>query len=69
MNRIKIVLSKQGRMQSFLCRELDKSPNTVSLWCTNKIQPSVQDLYKVAEILDCEVDELLVKKDELKDKK
>lgn len=69
MNRIKQVLNEQGRKQEYLSRELDKSSNTVSLWCTNKIQPSVQDLYKIAELLDCEVADLLVEKEKLKDKK
>jgi transcriptional regulator with XRE-family HTH domain len=69
MNRIKQVLNEQGRKQEYLSRELDKSSNTVSLWCTNKIQPSVSDLYRIAELLDCEVSELLVEKDQIKDKK
>lgn len=63
------MLNEQGRKQEYLSRELDKSSNTVSLWCTNKIQPSVSDLYRIAELLDCEVSELLVEKDQIKDKK
>jgi transcriptional regulator with XRE-family HTH domain len=44
---------------------LDKSANTVSLWCTNKIQPSVDDLYRIAKILDCKVSDLLLEEDEI----
>lgn len=69
MNRIKQVLNEQGRKQEYLSRELDKSSNTVSLWCTNKIQPSVSDLYRIAELLDCEVSDLLVEKDQIKEQK
>lgn len=68
MNRIKEVLKEQCRMQSYLCKELDKSSNTVSLWCRNKVQPSLPDLYRIADLLGCEVADLLVKKDQLKDK-
>ncbi|MCB9188036.1 MAG: helix-turn-helix transcriptional regulator [Flavobacteriales bacterium] len=67
MNRIQEILSEQGRMQSYLCRELGKSANTVSLWCRNKVQPSLQDLYKIAELLNCEVADLLIKRNKLKD--
>lgn len=66
MNRIKQILKEQGRMQEYLSRELDKSSNTVSLWCRNKVQPSVTDLYKIADLLDCEVADLLLEKDKVK---
>lgn len=69
MNRIKEVLREQGRKQEFLSIKLDKSSNTVSLWCTNKVQPSVQDLYRIAELLDCEVADLLVEKDQITNKR
>ncbi|MCF8432929.1 MAG: helix-turn-helix domain-containing protein [Crocinitomicaceae bacterium] len=59
----------QGRSQAFLCRTMDKSANTLSLWCNNKVQPSVQDLYRIAELLDCEVADLLVEKDQIINKK
>lgn len=66
MNKIKIVLKEQGRMQSYLAEKLSKSANTISLWCRNVVQPSVFELYRIADLLDCEIDELLVKKNELK---
>ncbi|MCF8417000.1 MAG: helix-turn-helix domain-containing protein [Crocinitomicaceae bacterium] len=69
MNRIKRILRMQGRSQAFLCRTMDKSANTLSLWCNNKVQPSVQDLYRIAELLDCEVADLLVEKDQIINKK
>lgn len=66
MNRLKDILHEQGRSQQFLCRQLDKSTNTVSLWCRNLVQPSVSDLYRIAELLDCEVSDLLKERKELK---
>lgn len=65
MNRIKNILRQQGRTQAYLCRMMDKSANTVSLWCTNKIQPSVDDLYRIAKILDCKVSDLLLEDEEI----
>jgi len=65
MNKIKEVLKKQGRMQSYLSDNLGKSANTISLWCRNVVQPSLNDLYKVAELLDCEVHELLTNREDV----
>ncbi len=65
MNRIKRILRQQGRTQAYLCRMLDKSANTVSLWCTNKVQPSVDDLYRISRLLDCKVSDLLLEEDEI----
>lgn len=68
MNQIKKVLKEQGRMQGYLSNKLEKSSNTISLWCNNKVQPSVQDLYRIAELLDCEVADLLLEKDQITNK-
>ena len=65
MNKIKEVLKKQGRMQSYLSDNLGKSANTISLWCRNVVQPSLKDLFKVAELLDCEVHELLNSREDI----
>jgi transcriptional regulator with XRE-family HTH domain len=65
MNRIKEVLKKQGRTQAFLCRKLDRSKNTISLWCRNEVQPSVNDLYRIAKLLDCKVAYLLLEEYEI----
>ena len=44
---------------------MKKSENTISLWALNKVQPSIEDLYKAADILSVEVTELLERKDRL----
>lgn len=69
MNRLKEILHEQGRSQQFLCRQLDKSTNTVSLWCRNLVQPSVQDLYRIAKLLDCKVSDILLEEKEIKNLK
>ena len=62
MNRIKDVLQEKGIKQTWLAEKLGKSYNMVNGYVQNRRQPSLEDLYKIAEILDVEVEELLNKK-------
>jgi transcriptional regulator with XRE-family HTH domain len=65
LNKLKEVLKAQGRSQKWLAHQLGKSENTLSLWVTNQVQPSVEDLYKVAVLLDVEISDLLVERKDL----
>jgi len=58
-NRIKVVLAEKRRTNKWLAGVLDKDPATVSKWCTNNSQPSIELLFKIAEALDVDVKELL----------
>lgn len=60
MNRIKEVLDRKGIKQIWLAEQLGKSYNMVHSYAQNKRQPSLDDLYKIAEILNVDVKELLV---------
>lgn len=60
INRIKIVLVENKRTAKWLADQLGKDPATVSKWCTNYSQPSLETLVQVAEALDVDVRELLV---------
>jgi putative transcriptional regulator len=60
INRIKIVLVEEGRTSKWLAEKMDKNTATVSRWCTNEMQPSLETLVKVAEVLKVDVRELLV---------
>ena len=64
MNQIKKVLEEKGIKQIWLAEKLGKSYNMVNSYAQNRRQPSLEDLYKIAEILDVEIDELLVKRDQ-----
>lgn len=55
INRIKIVLVENKRTAKWLADELGKDPATVSKWCTNSSQPSLETLVQVAEALDVDV--------------
>lgn len=59
LNRLKEVLVNKKVKQSELASALAKNVNTVSKWCTNKRQPSVEDLDKIAIFLKVDISELL----------
>jgi len=60
MNRIKEVLEEKGIKQIWLSEQLGKSYNMVNSYAQNRRQPSLEDLYKIAEILKISVKELLI---------
>ena len=60
MNRIKEVLSEKGISQTWLADKVGKSYNTVNEYARNKRQPSLEDLYRIARILNISAKELLV---------
>lgn len=64
MNRIKEVIKDQGRTQKWLAEKLGKSYNIVNGYVQNRSQPSLPDLYKIAEILDVEPKDLLKDKND-----
>ena len=55
MNRIKAVLAEKQLTSKCLALELGKAENTVSRWCSNKVQPSLENLVEIAKVLDIEV--------------
>jgi putative transcriptional regulator len=59
-NRIKAVLAEQGKTNNWLAEELNKNRTTVSKWCTNQMQPTMETLFEIAEVLDVDVRELLI---------
>ena len=61
INRLKVVLVEQGRTNKWLAAQLDKNTATVSRWCTNEMQPSLETLVAIAKVLDVDVRELLVR--------
>ncbi|MCK6144220.1 MULTISPECIES: helix-turn-helix transcriptional regulator [Prevotella] len=60
INRIKAVLAEKQLTSKWLAERLEKSENTVSKWCSNKVQPSLENLVEIAKILDIDVRDLLV---------
>jgi transcriptional regulator with XRE-family HTH domain len=62
LNRIKGVLADKDKTNLWLAEKLGKNKSTVSKWCTNDQQPTLETLFDIAEVLDVEVSELLVTK-------
>lgn len=62
MNRIKEVLDEKGIKQTWLAYKLGKSYNMVNSYVHNRQQPRLEILYKIADILEVEVKELLVER-------
>ncbi|WP_335974855.1 helix-turn-helix transcriptional regulator [Gaetbulibacter jejuensis] len=60
INRLKVVLVELNRTSKWLAEKLNKSESTVSRWCTNESQPSLETLHEVANVLDVDIRELLI---------
>jgi putative transcriptional regulator len=67
MNRIKEVLKEKGISQIWLAEKTNKSYTSINEYSRNKRQPSLEGLYKIAEILKVEVAELLEKRNTTND--
>lgn len=59
LNRIKVVLAEKQRTNRWLAEQMGKSENTISRWCSNKSQPSLYMLVKVAELLNVDPRQLI----------
>jgi putative transcriptional regulator len=60
LNRLKLVLYEKGKTSKDLAQELGKAQSTVSRWCTNDAQPSLEMLYEISVLLKVDIRELLV---------
>ncbi|MEX0996917.1 MAG: helix-turn-helix transcriptional regulator [Flavobacteriaceae bacterium] len=59
INRIRVVLAEKDRTNKWLAEKVGKNRTTVSRWCTNDMQPSLETLVEIAEALDVDIRELL----------
>lgn len=59
VNRLKVVLVEKNKTSKWLAETLGKDPATISKWCTNTSQPSIETLLKIAKLLDVEINELV----------
>ena len=61
LNRIKSVLADKDKTNLWLAEQLGKNKSTISKWCTNDQQPTLETLFDIAKVLEVEVCELLAK--------
>ena len=59
ITRIKIVLVEKQKTGKWLAEQLGRDPATVSRWCSNSMQPSIETFAKIAELLNVDVKDLL----------
>lgn len=59
-NRIKEVMTEQGRTGKWLAEKMGVAQFTVSRWYRNIQQPTIMTLYEIAELLGVEAKDLLV---------
>jgi transcriptional regulator with XRE-family HTH domain len=64
INRIRVVLAEQDRTNKWLSEKMGKNRTTVSRWCTNDMQPSIETLLEIAKVLKIDVRKLLVSTEE-----
>lgn len=61
INRIKVVLVEKKRTNKWLAEQLGVNPSTVSKWCTNSSQPDLSSLLKIADLLEVDIKELIIR--------
>ena len=59
INRLKVILAEKEKTNKWLAEQLGKSEVTVSRWCTNEVQPSLDTLMAIAKLLKIDIKELL----------
>lgn len=64
LNRLKAVLADAGQTNKWLAEQLGKDPVTISKWCTNTTQPDLQSLSRISDLLNIDIRELLVSRNQ-----
>lgn len=59
INRLKAVLAENGKTNKWLAEKLGKNETTISRWCTNEVQPSLDTLVIIADLLAVDVKDLI----------
>lgn len=63
VNRLKVVLVEKEKTSKWLAETLGKDPATVSKWCTNTTQPSIETFLEIARLLEVDIKDLLIESD------
>ena len=61
VNRIKLVLVEKKRTSKWLSEQMGVNPSTVSKLCTNTSQPDITSLLRIADLLEVDIKELIVR--------
>ena len=58
INRIKVMLAEKGRTNKWLSEQVGKDPATVSKWCTNMAQPTLETMIQITKNLESQDNDL-----------
>ena len=56
-----VILLLMKRTSKWLAEQMKVNPSTVSKWCTNSSQPDLGSLLKIADLLEVDIRELIVR--------
>ena len=59
INRVKAILAEHSKTNRWLAVQLKKNETTISRWCTNDTQPSVENMIAISKLLSIDVKDLL----------
>ena len=59
LNRIKTALVDNGKTNKWLAEQLGKDPATISKWCTNACQPSLEMMITISKLLKVDLNDLV----------
>lgn len=59
INRLKVVLAEKKKTNRWLASQLGKDESTISKWCSNRLQPNLEQLKMIANALNTNVASLL----------
>jgi len=59
INRLKVVLVEKDKTGKWLAESLGRNETTISRWCTNDVQPTLETLLQIAKLLDVDIKDLI----------
>ena len=59
LNSINTALVDNGKTNKWLAEQLGKDPATVSKWCTNACQPSLEMMITISKLLKVDLNDLV----------
>lgn len=61
-SRMNELIVKSGYMKKYIAKELGITPNQLSNWLAGRSYPPLDKAYKLADLLNCKVDDLYERK-------
>lgn len=59
INRLRVVLAEKNKTNRWLAEAIGKNEATVSRWCSNRAQPSIDVFRQIAIALNVDIKDLL----------